>query len=98
MCGTMELKLLSKDKSSIEVEVDGVDEAMLHLLVEQLQNDSEVADALYIMGHPHLDKPRIFVTVKSGKPQTALKRAAKNLSNRFEKMHALFSKAVKDIT
>jgi DNA-directed RNA polymerase subunit L len=51
-----------------------------------------VADARYTTGHPQLDKPVLVVEVKEGKPQAALKKAAKSLTNQFQEARQLVEK------
>ena len=81
----MELKLVEKTKDSIKVEVTEADPTLFYPLVSELLRDSVVEDARYITGHPLLDKPVIYVKVKKGRPQTALKRAAKKLADGFDR-------------
>jgi DNA-directed RNA polymerase subunit L len=89
----MELKLVSKSKDSIEVEIAGEDETMLYPLQQKLLEDKSVVFATYEKGHPMLDNPKLIVKVKEGKPQAALKRAAKALANDFKQFRELFEKA-----
>lgn len=88
----MELKVLRKEKSEIELELSERDDTLLYPLVQQLQSDETVEIARYITGHPLLEKTRLYVRVKEGKPETALKRAAKTLAKKFEDCLELVSK------
>jgi DNA-directed RNA polymerase subunit L len=88
----MELTLLNKTKESIEIEVKGEDETLLYPLQQKLIEDDSVEYATYIMGHPLLDQPKLVVKVKEGKPQNALKRAAKALANENKECLTLFQK------
>ena len=88
----MELKLLNKTKNSIEIEIVGEDETLLYPLQQKLIQDNSVEYATYIMGHPLLASPKIVVKVKEGKPQNALKRAAKALANEYKDCLTLFQK------
>lgn len=81
----MELRLLEKKKTYANIELTDVDETLLYPLVSELLRDKDVAEAKYMTGHPQLDKPVIFVKVKKGKPQTAVKRAAAKVSKEFKK-------------
>ncbi len=80
----MELELIEKDKDSIKVQIREVDMTLITPLVSELLSDEIVSEVKYVTGHPELDLPTLYVKVKSGKPQTALKRASKNLSNLFK--------------
>lgn len=88
----MELKLLNKTKDTIEIEIAGEDETLLYPLQQKLVQDDSVEYATYIMGHPLLDNPKLVVKVTEGKPQNALKRAAKALSNEYKECLTLFQK------
>ncbi len=89
---TMEFKLLEKKKDSIKVEIQDPDETLIHPLIHELLQDKNVADARYVTGHPQLDKPTLMVEVKEGKPQAALKKAAKSLANQFVEARQLIEK------
>jgi DNA-directed RNA polymerase subunit L len=91
----MELKLLNKTKDRIEVEVQGEDESLLYPLQQKLVEDDSVEYATYIMGHPLLEHPKLVVKVMDGKPQNALKRAAKALANKYKECLTLFEKESK---
>ncbi len=88
----MELNLLNKTKDEIEIEIIGEDETLLYPLQQKLIQDDSVEYATYIMGHPLLDNPKLVVKVSEGKPQNALKRAAKALANEYKECLTLFQK------
>ena len=79
----------------MEIEVKGEDETLLYPLQQKLLQDESVEYATYIMGHPLLDHPKLVVKVKEGKPQNALKRAAKALANQYKECLTLFQKESK---
>lgn len=91
----MKLKLLNKDKTLIRIEVDERDMTLLHPLVEELLKDKAVANAQYILGHPELDKPILKVEVRTGKPETAIKRATKALIDNFKDFRKTVEKEIK---
>ena len=80
----MQLQLLDKDKDTIQVQVRDSDMTLIQPLISELLADEGVEEVKYVTGHPDLDVPVLIVKVKSGKPQTALKRAAKTLANEFK--------------
>jgi DNA-directed RNA polymerase subunit L len=90
----MELKVVSKDKNSIEIEMDK-DETFINPLKEKLLLNSNVDTAICRRGHPLLDKPRIFVRVKKGKPVDALGKAVKDFENDIKSFKTSFEKAEK---
>jgi len=89
---TMEFKLLEKKKDSIKVEIAEPDETLIYPLIHELLQDKNVSEARYITGHPQLDRPVLLVEVKEGKPQAALKKAAKALANQFAEARELVEK------
>ncbi|MCK4444793.1 MAG: DNA-directed RNA polymerase subunit L [Thermoplasmata archaeon] len=91
----MELKLLESTKTIARIEVSEMDETLLYPLVDELMKDKDVSEARYISGHPQLDKPVIYVKVKKGKPQTAVKRAAAKISKEFKEARENLDKQMK---
>jgi len=87
----MELRLVSKTQDEISVEFLDSDEAFVYLLLEELWKDKKVVNADYRQGHPTLERPILRVKVSEGKPQTALKRAEKSLSNKFNELKVDFT-------
>jgi len=88
----MELKLLEKKKDSIKVEIQDPDDTLVYPLLHELLSDKSVKDARFVTGHPQLDKPVLIVEVKDGKPQAALKKAAKSLASQFAEARQLIEK------
>jgi len=88
----MELKLLEKKKDSIKVEIQDPDDTLVYPLLHELLSDKNVKDARFVTGHPQLDRPVLIVEVKDGKPQAALKKAAKSLSSQFAEARQLIEK------
>jgi len=92
----MEIRLINKEKDSMEIEIIGEDETLLEPLKQKLLEDKNVELATYLTGHPMLENPKIFVKVKSGKPQAAFKKAAKALTNEYDEFKALVEKGDSD--
>lgn len=88
----MEFKLVEKKKDMIKLEIADPDDTLIYPLIHELLQDKNVIEARYVTGHPQLDKPVLFVEVKEGKPQAALKKAAKALSNQFLEARQLIEK------
>ena len=88
----MELKLLKKEKNSMEIEVIGESDTLLAPLLIQLLQDDKVEFATFRRSHLYLENPVIVVKVLEGKPQMALKRAAKAVANDYKEMKTKFEK------
>ncbi|MEM2944223.1 MAG: RpoL/Rpb11 RNA polymerase subunit family protein [Methanomassiliicoccales archaeon] len=91
----MELELIEKDKDSIKVRVKDADMTLISPLVSELLMDEGVAEVKFTAGHPELDFPVLYVKVKNGKPQTALKRVSKSLANQFKEAREKLEKEMK---
>ena len=89
----MELRLVSKSANKLEIEVIGENDTLLNLLKQKLLQDATVETATYVMGHPYLDNPLFVVETKSGKPDAALKNAAKDLRAQFDEFESLLARA-----
>jgi len=88
----MEVKLISHDEESIELEIVGENETFLYPLRTKLLDDKKVTYASYFLGHPLLDNPRIVVRVSDGKPLEALQRATKALNKEYRDLREQFEK------
>ncbi len=75
----LEVKLIGKDKDSIEVEIPGETETLFEPLRSALLRNPKVKIATYHAEHPWFDAKRIYVKVSDGKPADALRAAAKQV-------------------
>jgi DNA-directed RNA polymerase subunit L len=88
----MQIRKLTHSKTELELEVLGEGETLLHSLREKLLEDKKVSMATYILGHPELENPKLYIKVSKGKPEDALKRALKALIKEYEQFGELVSK------
>ena len=89
----MELRLVTKTNTKLEIEVIGENDTLLNLLKQKLLADPSVETATYVMGHPYLDTPKFILKTKSGKADVALKNAAKTLRGQYDEFETLLVKA-----
>lgn len=82
----MKMELLSKEKNGMELQLFEEGETILIPLKNQLLFDNATEYANYNVKHPKLDTPVFYFKVRSGKPQNALKKAAKAISNVYKEM------------
>lgn len=75
----MEVKLISQDKDSIEVEIPAETETLFEPLRSALLRNPKVKIATYHAEHPWFDAKRLYVKVSDGKPADALRAAAKEV-------------------
>lgn len=79
-------KVVNREKNTITIEILNYDNTLLRALVDEILRDEQVEESRYYIKHPVIDNPQIYVKVKSGKPQAAVKRAIKKLSKTFESL------------
>ncbi len=92
----MELRILSQEKNELEVEVLGENETLLNPVKQALLADKDVEFAEYIIEHPQLSVPKIFLRTKGNtKPETVLKRTIKSLIGEFDAFEDAFVTALK---
>jgi DNA-directed RNA polymerase subunit L len=81
----VQLNLLSKTDNELEVEVRGETETLLNPIKQALLADKDVDFAEYIIEHPSLSVPKIFIRTKGKvKPDVVLKRTIKALVAEFD--------------
>ena len=88
----MKIDILERSDKELYIEMDITDMTLLHPLVEELIKDKNVDVAEYKIGHPELDKPVLHIKTKSGKPETAIKKATKSLIETFTGLKDGFEK------
>ncbi len=91
----MEIELLEKEKDSIKVRIKGADMTLITPMVHGLLEDKDVAEVKYTIGHSQMEDPTLFVRVRTGKPQSALKKTAKALANEFKEAREALLKDLK---
>ena len=88
----MDIKTLESTKDTLEIEVIGENETLLNPLKVKLLLDEDVDLAEYIIEHPFLSTPKVYIRTKKGDPTAALKRALKALHKEYKD----FEKALED--
>lgn len=92
----MQLTVLSKTDSEMEIEVRGENETLLNPIKQALLGDKDVDFAEYIIEHPSLSVPKIFLRTKGKvKPDVVLKRTIKMLINEFDAFGTEFANQLK---
>lgn len=82
------MRVLNKEKNTITLEMLNYDNTILRPLIDEILKDEQVEEARYYIKHPIIDNPEIFVRVKTGKPQAAVKRSIKRLSKVYETLES----------
>jgi DNA-directed RNA polymerase subunit L len=86
--------LKEKGKNHIEIELsESTGNVLLEPLKDRLLADATVDIATHDSDHPMYGKRVLFVRVKSGKPQNAVKRALKEITTDFADARKMVDKA-----
>ena len=88
----MELKTIKKSKTELEIEVTDEDETILNPIAHILLENDDVEYASCIAEHPLSNKRRLFIRVKKGSPDEALKKAVKQLGDEIKNFGKNFDK------
>jgi len=80
----MELKTIKKSAKELEIEITGQNETLLNPITEVLLEYDNVDYASYLSDHPESNKRRLYIRVKSGKPEDVLKKAVKQLEDEIK--------------
>ena len=92
----MKLNVVSKTDNELEIEVHGENETLLNPIKQALLNDKDVDFAEYIIEHPSLAVPKIFIRTKGkAKPDVVLKRTIKGLVAEFDEFETGFAAHLK---
>ena len=92
----MKITVLSKTEHELEIEVRGETETLLNPIKQALLNDKDVDFAEYIIEHPSLSVPKIFIRTKGkAKPDVVLKRTIKALVAEFDEFETGFAANLK---
>ena len=80
----MDLKIIKKSAKEIELEIIGENETILNPITEVLLKNNDVEYASYMSDHPDSKKRKLFIRIKQGKPEDALKKAVKQLEDEIK--------------
>ena len=79
----MDVRVVEKEHDALRMEIPKGEETILIPLVEALQKEEHVLEARYLIGHPFLDRPSLYLRTKGEKPQAVLKRVLKDLADLY---------------
>lgn len=92
----MQLNVLSRADNEMEIEVIGENETLLNPIKQALLGDKDVDFAEYIIEHPSLSVPKIYLRTKGkANPETVLKRTIKSLIAEFDAFETEFANQIK---
>jgi len=88
----MSLKTIRKTKTELELEITGEDETILHPITHILLENDDVEYAACMADSPIALEKRLFIRVKKGSPEDALKKAVKYLEDEIKLFGKNFEK------
>jgi len=91
----MDVSLIKKDKSELELEFKGVDQGLLSAIVSHLVNKKTVSFASYKRMHPLLPEMRLIVKTNRGDPKKVLSEVIAELDKEAELLKKEFKDAFK---
>jgi DNA-directed RNA polymerase subunit L len=87
----MELRALTLTDKEMEIEVLGENETFLNPIKQKLLADKDVDIAEYVIEHPFLSIPRIYLRTRGGaKAQVVLQRTVKALLKEYKEFEDAF--------
>ena len=92
----MQLNVIKKDKTLLEVEVKGESVGFVNLVKEELWNDKGVDEVAHIKEHPYMDEPKLYVKTKRKKPKGVIKNAIERIKVQTKDFEKEFKRALKD--
>jgi DNA-directed RNA polymerase subunit L len=79
--------IIKDTKNELELEITGESHTLCNTLRKTLMEDKDVEAAAYVIDHPIIGEPKLYIKAKN--PKKSLKKAAKTLvsrSNEFKKL------------
>ena len=90
----MDISIVSKSKSSLELEISDQDQALIAIVHHELIGSKKVEFAAFKAPHPLLKKILLKIDTKGSDPLTELSSSCKNASTEIKKLSVEASKIV----
>jgi DNA-directed RNA polymerase subunit L len=87
----MIMKIIKDEKKELEIEITGESHSLCNALRTVLMEDKNVESAAYVIDHPIIGQPRLYIKAKN--PRQSLKKAAKTLQKRCGEFKKLVESA-----
>ena len=79
----MQFELIEQTEKTIKIGIKDADTTLITPIIEALSGNKDVKIVRYIETHPELNMPALYVEMRKGNPQEAIKAAAMDLSVYF---------------
>ncbi len=81
------MKVLKDTKKELEIEITGETHSLCNTLRKTLMEDEDVEAAAYVIEHPIIGEPKLYVKAKN--PKKSLKQAAEIVKSRCNELKGL---------
>ncbi len=85
----MKIKVLEAAKNKLEIELEGETHTLANLLREALHKDKDVKVASYVIDHPYLSNPRLYLASNTDAKE-ALLRTIEFLKDQLKEFEKAF--------
>ncbi len=89
------MKIISKDKNTLEIETEGIDHSLLQMLSDRLSSEKGIEFVSYKVEHPLVGHPKLVIRTKSGDPQKILLKAVSEIKKEVEDFRSQFKEISK---
>lgn len=83
MVALMKAYVAERSENTVRIGLKDTSTTIIEPIIDELNRDSNVVFARYIIDHPDLDDPIIEVKVAKGEPEDAVKKAAEAVADYF---------------
>ena len=83
----MKLTLVERTDDSVKIRIVNADMTLIAPLLNKLSEDPDVSIARFLDRHPELEEPVLSVSVRKGRPEDAIKKAAGMLSEYYSSLN-----------
>ena len=78
------MKIIKDTKNELEIEITGESHTLCNALRKTLMEDKDVESAAYVMEHPIIGEPKLYIKAKN--PKKSLKKAAEDIQSRCDEL------------
>ena len=83
------MKVIKDTKKELEIEITGETHSLCNTIRKTLMEDEDVEAAAYVVEHPIIGEPKLYVKAKN--PKKSLKTAAEIVKSRCDELKDLIS-------
>jgi DNA-directed RNA polymerase subunit L len=83
------MKVIKDTKTELEIEITGESHSLCNTLRKTLMDDEDVEAAAYVIEHPIIGEPKLYVKAKN--PKKSLKTAAETVQSKCDELKDLIT-------